>query len=81
MTSAKIPEGSRTTRKRGTNRINFPKGIKMSISMKQMSIIVKFWTFLQFLFKCTTIFLDAYFQRKPKIIYVLQHICISGRED
>jgi hypothetical protein len=51
MTSAEIPEGRPTTRKRGTNRINFLKGI------------------------C----LDAYFQRKPKIIAnVLQHICISG---
>jgi hypothetical protein len=28
MTSAKIPKGSRTTRKRRKNRVNFPKGIK-----------------------------------------------------
>jgi hypothetical protein len=44
--------------------------------MKQMSIIVKFWTFLQFLFKCTTVCLNAFFQAKPKIIAnVLQYIC------
>jgi hypothetical protein len=50
---------------------------KIHISVKQMSIIVKFWIFLQFLFKCITICLNAFFQTKPKIIAnVLQHIYI-----
>jgi hypothetical protein len=45
--------------------------------MKQMSIIVKCWRFLQFLFKCTTICLNAFFQTKPTIIAnVLQYVCI-----
>jgi hypothetical protein len=53
----------------------------MRISMKQMSIIVKFWTFQQFLFKCTTNGLNAFFQTKPEIIpNLLQHICIYGRK-
>jgi hypothetical protein len=79
MTSAKIPKGSRTTRKRRKNRVNFSKGIKTRISMKQMSIIVKFWRFLQFLFKCTTICLNAFFQTKPTIIAnVLQYVCIAS---
>jgi hypothetical protein len=60
----------------------FQKVLKRAyLSMKQISIIVKFWTFLKFLFKCTTICLNAFFQTKPKIIAnVLQHICIDGRK-
>jgi hypothetical protein len=77
MTSTKIPKGSRTTRKRGKNRVNFPKSIKTRISMKQINIIVKFWTFVQILFKCTTIWRNAFFQTKFKIIAnVLQHILL-----
>jgi hypothetical protein len=68
MTSAKIPKGSRTTRKGGKTVLIFQKVLKTRISMKQMNIIVKFWTFLQFLFKCITICLNAFFQRKSKII-------------
>jgi hypothetical protein len=46
--------------------------------MKQMSMSMKFWTFL---LKCTTICLNAFFQTKPKIIAnVLQHISIYGRK-
>jgi hypothetical protein len=37
-------KGSHITGKRGKNRVNFPKDIKTRIAMKQMSIIVKFWT-------------------------------------
>jgi hypothetical protein len=71
MTSTKIPKGSRTTRKRGKNRVNFPKSIKTRISMKQINIIV------QILFKCTTIWRNAFFQTKFKIIAnVLQHILL-----
>jgi hypothetical protein len=33
MTSSKIPNSSRTTRKRGKNSVSFPKGIKTRISM------------------------------------------------
>jgi hypothetical protein len=76
MNSAK---GSRTTRKRRKNRVHFSKRITTRISMKEISFIVKFWTFLQFLFKCSTICLNEFYQTKPKIIAdVLQHICFYG---
>jgi hypothetical protein len=78
LTSARIPKGSRSTRKRGKNRVNFPKGVKTRTSMKQMSIIMKFWTSCSSYSNVGTIIcLNEFFQTKPKIIVnVLQHICI-----